>query len=143
MIPPLTPDGLLPEGVHETTWGEVRKRFGSSNPVRRKLMRGLGQVLDRARRIGARILYLDGSFATEKPEPGDWDAVLVLKAGTNCAAKEVEAMADRRRVKREWGGDLFLVLEDDVEILDYYVGQVFVHERDGRPKGILRMSMEN
>lgn len=143
MIPLLNSEGQLPVGVHLATWSEVRRRFGSSNPVRRKLMRGLERLLALARRAGARGLYLDGSFTTAKPEPGDWDAVLVLRTGTNGAAKEVGEMADRRRVKREWGGDLFLVMEDDAEILAYYVGQVFVRDREGRPKGILKLPVED
>lgn len=141
MIPELTREGLLPTGVHETTLGDVRRRFGSANPVRVRLMKGLAAVAAMARRIGARTLYLDGSFVTDKKNPGDWDAVVVAPVGTNCASAGVLRLIDRPRVKKEFGGDLFLIMEDDGELLNHYVNGVFVKDRLGRDKGLLRIRL--
>lgn len=99
MIPDLTREGLLPVGVHETTLAEVRHRFGGLNAVRRKLMKGLEAVAALAGKVGAREMYLDGSFVTGKDKPGDWDAVLVAPVGTNCASPEVLRLVLRVRLE--------------------------------------------
>lgn len=141
MIPELTREGLLPRGVHETTLEEVRHRFGVGNPLRSRLMKGLEAVAALARKLGVREIYLDGSFVTDKRDPGDWDAVVVAPVETNCASREVLRLVDRPRVKREFGGDLFLILEDDGELLNHYVNGVFVKDHLGRAKGIVRIRL--
>ncbi|MGH9365940.1 MAG: DUF6932 family protein [Thermoanaerobaculia bacterium] len=137
MIPHLTREGRLPPGLHETTLEEVRRRFGSGNPIRERLMKGLSAVVSRARRAGAKRLYLDGSFVTDKKDPGDWDAALLVPVGFNSASLDAAALVDRERIRKDHGGDLFVIFEDDAEILDYYVGQVFARERSGSEKGLL------
>lgn len=137
MIPKLTREGLLPPGVHDATIGEVRKRFGMSNPTRARLMKGLECVVALAEKVGARVLYLDGSFVTAKKEPRDWDAVVVAPVETNCASPEVLTLVDRPGIKKEFGGDLFLIMEDDGELLEHYLGGVFVRDRLGRAKGLV------
>jgi hypothetical protein len=141
MIPELTREGLLPPGVHEATLGEVRRRFGTDNPIRVRLMKGLESVAAIAGRVGARVLYLDGSFVTDKKDPRDWDAVVVAPIGTNCASREVLRLVDRPRLKKEFGGDVFLIMEDDAELLNHYVGGVFVKDRLGRAKGLVRLHL--
>lgn len=42
-------------------------------PKRRRLLAGLRQVLPLLQRAGYRRVYLDGSFVTTKPNPGDID----------------------------------------------------------------------
>ena len=141
MIPELTREGLLPPGVHEATLGEVRRRFGVQNPIREHLMKGLESVAAMARRIGVRVIYLNGSFVTDKKDPKDWDAVVVAPVGTNCASAAVLRLVDRPRVKKQFGGDLFMIMEDDGELLNHYMNEVFVKDRLGRPKGLLRIPL--
>jgi len=141
MIPELTREGMLPEGVHEALLREVRERFGKGSALRIRLMKGLERVVALARKIGARVLYLDGSFVTNKKDPGDWDAVLVAPVGTNCASPEVLRLVDRPRVKKDFGGDLFLIMEDDPELLNHYLSGVFVKDRMGRSKGLVRVRL--
>src|SRR5574341_2107167 len=136
MIPDLTREGLLPPGTHEASVGEIRRRFGTGNAIRTRLMKGLEAMLRMAKKVGASLLYLDGSFTTDKKEPGDWDAVLVLPAGAKIGSKEAIALADRPEVRKRYGGDLFTVMEEDTEVLDHYVKRVFVQDRDGRKKGL-------
>ncbi|MBK6510280.1 MAG: hypothetical protein IPG06_13070 [Haliea sp.] len=75
---PTTTDGYLPPGEHQATWAEVVARFGGS-PKRDWLLTGLQRGITELHRAGCLSIYIDGSFVTDKPEPGDfdvaWDAV--------------------------------------------------------------------
>lgn len=73
MIPPFDPLGRLPAGVHLASWDEVRKRFGGT-AWRERLLRGLREALLSLKNAGCTLAYVDGSFVTEKVEPGDFDA---------------------------------------------------------------------
>lgn len=141
MIPDLNREGLLPSGSHEATLREIRRRFGTGNPTRARLMKGLEAVLRLARKIGASLLYLDGSFVTAKSQPGDWDAVLVLSTGARLGLKEAIALADRPEVRKRYHGDLFTVMEEDTEVLAHYVEGVFAHDRNGRAKGLILLGL--
>ncbi len=136
MIPELTREGLLPPGRHEATLGEIRRRFGVGTPVRVRLMKGLEAVLRLARKMEATVLYLDGSFVTDKKEPGDWDAVLLVPAGARIGSKEALLLANRQEIRKRIGGDLFTVSVEDPEVPAHYVERVFVRDREGRPKGL-------
>ncbi len=72
MIPRFQSTGLLPPGIHTAAWREVETRFGFT-PKRRRLLAGLRQALLLLKRAGCRRVYLDGSFVTTKPNPGDID----------------------------------------------------------------------
>jgi hypothetical protein len=77
MIPPFVNIGgpweVLPPGIHSASLREVEKRF-STNPYRRSLFDGFGRATQTLRAGGCRLVYLDGSFITDKPLPGDFDA---------------------------------------------------------------------
>jgi hypothetical protein len=74
MLPPLTAAGLLPPGVHRASWEELASRFGGV-PRRDRLLQGLLGAATNLRDAGALVLWLDGSFVTSKPDPGDFDGV--------------------------------------------------------------------
>jgi hypothetical protein len=48
-------------------------RFGITDH-RRRLISGLKRALDSLRRAGCQRAYIDGSFVTDKEQPGDYDA---------------------------------------------------------------------
>ena len=73
MIPQPDADGLLPPGIHWSTWDDVAARFGNT-PWRRRLLDGLEMAIDDLRRAGCRTVYIDGSFVTDKEIPNDFDA---------------------------------------------------------------------
>jgi len=81
MIPDLTARGVLPPGIHDTTIEEIRSRFGKRNAIRRRLMKGVAAIAEKALAAGALGLYVNGSFVTDKEKPGDWDGVLVVPVG--------------------------------------------------------------
>lgn len=72
-IPPFQPDGLLPPGIHGAVWSEVTNRFGSTL-YRQSLVSGLLEAAKLLSFANCPLLYLDGSFVTNKAYPGDFDA---------------------------------------------------------------------
>ena len=73
MIPQFDVDGLLPAGVHWANWDELIYRLGT-NPWRQHLMTGLRAALENLKDAGRQTVYLNGSFATSKDLPNDYDA---------------------------------------------------------------------
>lgn len=70
---PGSPWPVLPPGIHVATLAEVELRF-STNPRRRAQFGGFIAALANLRRAGCSRVFLDGSFVTAKPRPGDFDA---------------------------------------------------------------------
>ncbi len=72
MLPPFTKNGLLPKGIHRTSWRAFVEQFGTT-PRRRKLLAGLKAALQSLKAAGCKTVYIDGSFVTAKTNPGDFD----------------------------------------------------------------------
>lgn len=68
-----SPWPVLPPGQHLADLCEVEGRY-ATNRRRRKLYEGLVIGAERLREAGCPVIYLDGSFVTGKPVPGDYDA---------------------------------------------------------------------
>jgi hypothetical protein len=78
MIPQLialagSPWDVLPPGIHSATLGEVEMMF-SYNSHRRALYAGLVDAAIHLAQAGCQTIILDGSYASGKPLPGDYDA---------------------------------------------------------------------
>ena len=82
MLPALSSDGNLPEGIHPATEDEVFARFATSSARRQWLGEQLRSLLALAKSTGqlARVL-LWGSFVTSKEVPNDLDVLLVMSTG--------------------------------------------------------------
>ena len=139
MIPPFRPDGYLPEGVHTCTEADATFRFGAGNRRRR----ADGGAIAAMARIGPphwRDALLDGSFVTEKANPGDIDAVLMVPSNFgelvesgNEAALELEGMFLTRRPE-----ELFAA-EDENDWRDWVEFFTRTRETDGRRKGLVEI----
>jgi len=66
-------NGCLPHGIHNMTWEEFYDQF-SFSPKRKILLEGLEKTIDVLRQCGCMVIYVDGSFVTNKLEPNDYDA---------------------------------------------------------------------
>jgi hypothetical protein len=78
MIPQLvqlpgSPWDVLPAGIHSATFSEVELAF-AVNAVRRVLFDGLVTAALSLHGVGCVRIFLDGSYVTGKPIPGDYDA---------------------------------------------------------------------
>ncbi len=76
MIPSLVSIGgpwkVLPPGEHKATMKEIKIRYATT-ACRKHLYRGLQEGVNALRYAGCCSILLDGSFVTEKPNPGDYD----------------------------------------------------------------------
>lgn len=116
MIPPFAKFGLLPPGIHWTTWEEFSEQFGFT-PRRAALLSGLKAALDDLSRAGCAALYIDGSFVTRKVEPNDFDACW---SGVGIDAAKLDTVLldftnDRQAMKDKYGGEL-LVAETPADL---------------------------
>jgi hypothetical protein len=68
-----SPWTVLPQGARTATLEDVAAAFGT-NAWRRELFEGLVLASGKLRSAGCRTIYLDGSYVTGKPRPGDFDA---------------------------------------------------------------------
>jgi hypothetical protein len=73
MIPTFDDNGYLPLGIHLVEWEEFNERF-NYNPTRLRLMKGLKLAMTHLKAANCKIIYVDGSFITNKEKPGDFDA---------------------------------------------------------------------
>jgi hypothetical protein len=78
MIPELTslpgcPWPVLPPGIHQAGLAEVAVIF-AINPRRRELFDGFVDASRKLLKAGCQTVYLDGSYVSGKPTPGDFDA---------------------------------------------------------------------
>ena len=138
-IPELRPDGYLPEGLFLATETEVEATFGRVNVQRQTLMRRLSYFLQLARAAGVLRFFVNGSFVTAKPEPGDVDAVRLVPAGwsaeTSVATRELYEVALARLPK-----ELFIAYSESR--WDQWV-EFFgrTRESDGRRKGLVEVQL--
>ena len=83
-----------------------------------------------------------GSFVTAKPEPGDIDIILVMRAGfqSEQATEEARLLFDHEKADQSFGASVFwirpdlLILESVDEFLDYWQTR-----RDGGRRGIIEV----
>ena len=142
MIPEFEPDGNLPPGVHWATWEEINVRFGGTN-WRRTLLTGLRAAADQLKLAGCQTIYLDGSFVTAKPEPGDFDGCWE-EAGVHVQKLDpvLRTFAGGRAAqKAKFGGEFFpasLEASPDGEVfLDFFQ----IDKETGARKGIVALDL--
>jgi hypothetical protein len=109
VIPSFDGHGNLPPGVHFASWDEIVSRYGT-NEYRTELLRGFRAALDSLRAAGCRRVYLDGSFVTDKKQPGDFDACWEIDGvDPDLLDPELLDFSHRRAAqKRRYGGELFV-----------------------------------
>ena len=142
MIPAFEPDGNLPAGVHEASWQEVVDRLGTT-AWRLRLVAGLLDALKALHIAGCDRVYVNGSFATAKGRPGDFDACWEI-AGVDPGLLDpiLLTFADGRAAqKARFLGELF-----PAESPADAAGTVFLayfqrDRRTGRPKGIIAIDL--
>jgi hypothetical protein len=141
MIPAFNKLGYLPPGrPYQATWQEFTARFGTTGK-RKVLMGGLRTALLALKAAGCRIVYVDGSFVTSKPEPCDWDACWEMD-GVNfnllddLIVDEEFTLVER---KRRYLGDLFLQAP---RLPGRNFVSFFQKDRDGTRKGIVKINLD-
>ena len=97
---------VLPPGIHEMDWNGFYEFF-SFSPRRKRLLEGLKKVVDILQETGCSTIYVDGSFVTQKLEPGDWDACFDCSPIVIRDILKRYPLSNRAEQKRLYGGELF------------------------------------
>lgn len=144
MIPSFTVDGQLPAGIHVCTWEEFVARFGITSH-RLTLIAGLKVAMHQLCNSGCSTIYVDGSFVTQKPVPGDFDACwdangVDLERLQAVAPALLQFDAKRAAQKAAYGGEFFPAGwpadQTGTLFLDF-----FQKDREGNPKGIIAIDL--
>ena len=149
MIPKLielagSPWFVLPEGIHAANMQAIKERF-AFNHRRRNLFDGLESAVFDLAEAGCQILYLDGSFVTDKPNPRDydvcWDSTGVKRILLPDAF--LDFSDNRAKQKAKYLGEFF-----PLSIVEKSTGCTFLEffqfdGHTGRRKGILAIDLKN
>ncbi len=139
-IPPFdSATGLLPAGEHEASWDEIEARFGW-NLRRRQLLDGLADGLGLFAEAGCTRVWLNGSFVTDKDEPGDFDCVWSLtgvdRELLKCIGPELLDLGHHRAAqKARFGGEFLPNVTEGSSGKQF--AEFFQTSRDGTSKGIV------
>ena len=133
---------VLPPGIHDATLGEVEERF-ATNDRRKLLYKGLREGVDSLKNAGCGTVFLDGSFVTDKPNPGDFDACWD-PAGVD--AKKLDPVlldfsGARSRQKLNYGGEFF-PSSAKADGAQTFVEYFQTDRHTGKPKGIIRIRLQ-
>lgn len=142
MIPGFDSSGRLPPGIHTATWRQIERRLGFS--ARRKLLlKGLQDAFRALKAAGCSLVYLDGSFVTSKPEPGDFDACWGIDGvdADNLDPVFLDFSRSRSRQKQRFLGEFF-----PAELPEGATGKTFLQffqtdKETGDAKGILAIDL--
>lgn len=141
---PGSPWQILPPGHHQANFEEVAIRY-ATNSRRRELFDGLIIAALNLRAAGCTEIYLDGSFVTNKPKPGDYDACFNT-AGVNGASLDPvfrDFSNGRAAQKLKFKGEFFPSSASEGgsgrTFLDFFQNDRFT----GQSKGILVVPLRN
>jgi len=146
-VPPLVKAGLLPVGIHDATLPEIEQAFGIANDTRSELFKNLKTFCEEVAVFGPLIkgIFVDGSFVTSKPVPGDIDLVVVHDEDDFPALDDhpnAEFLYEDRALDL-YKFDLFVEFDADTMVRTFQkVSIEFALENGlaaGHPKGILRV----
>lgn len=134
----------LPAGIHLTSWEEFKTRFGL-NHKRQMQIDGLQKAIQEFRKAGCTKIYIDGSFVTDKRNPGDYDALYDLdEVNVNLIDERLldSTFSGRDIQKRCYEGEFFPMSATATSP----VGLTFIDffQRDKKtkePKGIIRLDL--
>jgi hypothetical protein len=142
---------LLPPGLHPKSLDEVRNICVDSfvKKERREIL--FGKFLDFLAffsQTGLQAeLWIDGSFLSEKPEPGDIDLVfLVERSDVKAQPIAIQAIlydifTVGNDMKYRFDCDVYFAYKDDINRIKYWEDW-FGKDRTGRQKGIISIQIQ-
>ena len=139
---------LYPAGFHDITLDNLDDIFVvpfAENERRKYLTERFKDFLDKFSEIGISAeIWIDGSYSTHKPEPGDIDIVFFCdpnQLNTLTPDKHVliSELFNRHLSKIRYNCEVFLAPTDNTNLRSYWRGW-FAFSRDEKPKGIPRIN---
>ena len=137
------PWDILTSGIHQLTLVNFREIF-VFNDIRRKQFHGLIRGLQSLKLAGCSTVYIDGSYVTKKPNPGDYDACW---DHANVDQHKLDAVLtdfsnERAAQKNKYEGEFFpaYVAADSkgTIFLDFFQ----VEKNSGQAKGIIQLNLD-
>jgi hypothetical protein len=136
----IEPTGYLPPGRHQATWDELTNRF-TWNPHRQALTAMLLEALQMLRNAGCRTVWVNGSYTTDKDQPGDvdvlYDAWGVRPRNLHPLFRD-ESKATRADRRKIFGGDYRPIYDNEI---DGALLLFFQTDRSDIPKGIIELAL--
>ncbi len=135
--------GRLRPGIHEVSLKEIEEHF-CFNEYRWKLFKKAVPAIKNLIAAGVEDIYLNGSFAESKPRPEDIDGCWVPHPHMD--SKKIDRVLlnfrnQRAAMKKKYGVDFFLANELESPKGEPFL-EFFQKDRDGKPKGILKVKLE-
>jgi predicted nucleotidyltransferase len=153
MIPELV-DNVLPEGIHECTFEEVREVFGRfwRTDRRIRLTERLAEFLAAAKKSGiVAAVIVDGSYVTGKEAPSDIDLIVAYKPDFSMKYEELRpfeySVVSKRAIKRSYRFDAFIFPDGSDEYRHWvdFFGNVRADDPELQTsrtrKGVLRIAL--
>lgn len=139
VIPKFDKRGNLPPGIHWATWDQICARFGTTEH-RSELLEGLKRALYELKQAGCTTVYLDGSFVTADPKPGDYDACWEVSAVDPDKLDGILLDVEWRRdeIQAKYLGDF---LPNLPRVPGRNVLSFFQRDRDDNEKGVIAIDL--
>jgi uncharacterized protein DUF6932 len=142
VLPSFDRTGKLPPGIHTVRWQELVVHLGFT-PRRLRLLVGLKEALTLLKEAGCHTVYVDGSFVTSKPQPGDFDVSWVID-GVDAEKLDsvfLDFSNSRAGQKTRFLGEFF-----PAEFPEGLTGKIFLEffqtdKETGAPKGIVALDL--
>jgi hypothetical protein len=143
LIPRFDSSGRLPPGIYNATRRQITAGLGFT-ARRKELLDGLREALALLKGAGCHLVYLDGSFVTSKPEPGDFDACWGID-GIDVEQLDpvfLDFSNSRARQKQRFRGEFF-----PAELPEGATGVTFLEffqtdKETGEAKGIVKIDLK-
>jgi hypothetical protein len=135
-------------GFHDISLVELEEIFVipfPENERRAYLTKRFRDYLNKFSELGLKVeIWIDGSYSTIKPEPGDMDILIIFDAdAVNHLPDEkkpvLEELFDRDVCKIRYSIDVLLCDSNNIDMRSYWRGW-FGFSRDEKPKGIPRVN---
>lgn len=133
----------LPPGIHLTTWEEFKDRYGI-NHKRKLQLDGLERAIEQFKNAGGTKIFIDGSFVTDKRNPGDYDALYDLGEINESIIDERlidSSFTGRELQKRHYEGEFFPMFANAARPATQYIDFFQKDKKNMQPKGIIRINL--
>lgn len=137
--------GLLPPGIHNTTWNDFVAKYGYTEH-RKKLINGLYKAAKDLASCGCRLIYVDGGFIINKVRPPKdidvcWDIIGVdLGSLKRLHPIFFDRTSGRSAQKAKYGCEFFQANKEEGNSGKPFLD--FFQQHHGVPKGILRINIQ-
>lgn len=138
------PFAVLEEGIHEISLQGFKELF-VYNDIRAKQFKGLTAAISNLKEAGCAAIYIDGSYVTKKPIPGDYDACVDYTGVDTSILDPVFMTFDNQRQaqKEKYEGEFFphQCVADSIGtiFMDFFQQEKYSGER----KGIIKLDLTN